>query len=224
MYEFFTTTILGTQIPTAAAMGVGAVGLIAGAAFAAFAARDKLDKARRLMAIAIRYESEADRTYAKIRALTDPTQSVPVVELFPPTRMQQFRRSVAEAVERATWRGEKAAQWDDGELRQLIDATAEQPLPTPMPATPYVVPVAEPVRTYEPQVVVFRDRRDPSERVPARERWAPRMTQLLGGPIPVPPLFASIRMPVQRQRPTPLIMAKLPADSTRQYRVKVRAA
>jgi hypothetical protein len=123
--------ILHTPIPTLAAMGVGAVGLIAGATLTAFTVRDKLNKARKLMAIAIRYESEADQTYAKIRALTDPTQSVPVVALFPPTRVQQVRRAVAEAFERATWRNEKATGWSqgwaDGELRQVIDQTAVTP-------------------------------------------------------------------------------------------------
>jgi hypothetical protein len=207
--------ILHTPIPTLAAMGVGAVGLIAGAAFTAFAIRDKLNKARKLMAIAIRYESEADRTYAKIRALTDPTCSVPVVELFPPTRVQQVRRAVAEAFERATWRNEKATEWSqgwaDGELRQVIDQTAE----TPRVAEPAPIPTETPAP-------VYRTRRDPSERVPARERWAPRMAQLLGGPIPVPPLFASVQVPVQR-RPSPLVLANLPADPTRQWRTKTVA-
>jgi hypothetical protein len=216
MYEFFTTTFFGTQIPTAAAMGVGAAGLVAGATFAVLTVRDKLSKARKLMAIAIRYESEADRTYAKIRALTDPTCSVPLVELFPPTRVQQVRRAVAEAFERATWRNEKATEWSpgwaDGELRRAIDQTADVPH------------VAEPAPApTEPPAPVYRTRRDPSERVPARDRWAPRMTQLLGGPIPVPPLFASIQVPAQR-RPSPLVLANLPADPTRQWRTKTVAA
>jgi len=215
MYEFFTTTIFGSQIPIAAAMGVGAAGLVAGATFAVLTVRDKLSKARKLMAIAIRYESEADRTYAKIRALTDPTRSVPVVELFPPTLVQQVRRAVAEAFERATWRAEKpeATGWAHGELRRIIDETAE---------TPHV---AEPAPTpAEPPAPVYRTHRDPSERVPARERWAPRMQQLLGGSIPVPPLFASIQVPTQRRRPTPLVMASLPADETRRWRTKTVSA
>ena len=218
MYAQQIADFLSTPIPTAAAVGVGVFGLVSGAAFAVLWVREELAKARRLMAIDIRYKRRADDTYAKIRALTDPTCSVPVVVLFPPTRVERVRQAVAEAFERATWRGEKAAEWQDGELRLLIDQTADE---TPLDGLPNIGLAHTPT---EAPVPIYRNRRSPSERVPARSRWTPRMEQLLGGPIPVSPLFASIRVPAQRPRATPLVMARLREDDTRQFRVKVVAA
>ncbi len=215
MYELFTAQIFTTPIPAAAAMGVGVLGLVTGAVLAVWTIRDELAKARRLMAIDIRYKRAADSTYEKIRALAGSPAAAPTMA--PPLSASRVRRLVAEAFERATWRGDRAAEWQDGELRRFIDEPAE-------PATPYAFPDVEPVRAPPaPPTPVYRNRRDPSKRVPARLRWSPRMAQLLGGPIPLPPLFASIQVPAQRRRPSPLVMANLPADPTRQWRVKVAA-
>lgn len=214
--------ILHTPVPTPVAMGIGAAGLVAGAALAVLVVRDQLAKARRLMKIDISYKRAADETYAKIRALTDPTCAVPVVQLFPPTRIDQVRSLVAAAAERITWRNTQTpTKWADGELPAIIAKLDEQEESETVPAIPYVRP--------EPrQPVVSRARlRNPDAVLPARQRvWSPQLRQRLGGQIPVPDVFPSLRsVPVQR-RPTPLVVARRLAqlpDDTRQWRVRVAA-
>lgn len=213
--------ILHTPVSASAAMGVGAAGLIAGATLAVLVVREQLAKARRLMKIDIRYKAAADDAYAKMRALMDPTCAVPVVQLFPPTPVEQIREVVAAAVERLTWRtgAQTPTEWADGELPAILARLAEQE--EPVPANPYVRP--------EPrQPVVSRARlRNPDAVLPARQRvWSPQLARRLGGPIPVPEAFPSlVSVPAQR-RPTPLAVARRLAqlpDETRQWRVRVAA-
>jgi hypothetical protein len=97
-------SILTEPVPVYATMITGATGLVVGALFARQVARDKIAMARRLHTLAVRYEAEADQAYAKTRALTEPTQSVPVIELIPPSRSQRMHLAVTEAIERITAR------------------------------------------------------------------------------------------------------------------------
>ena len=79
-------SILTEPVPVYATMITGATGLAVGALLARQVARDKIAMARRLHKLAVQYETEADQAYAKTRALTEPTQSVPIIELIPPSR------------------------------------------------------------------------------------------------------------------------------------------
>lgn len=210
MYSF-----MQTPVPVIAAMGVGAAGLLAGIAFTAAATRHKLRVARQLVNAALRCEIEARRTYTNVRALTEPTQSVPVIELFPPSRVRQLRDAVADAVERYTTRDEKLPDWADGELTATFARIAQEEAEQ---ATPYGNP-GQPGPTY-------RNRQHDRHTLPARQRlWGTRPATHLGGRATPPELFASVAVPVQR-KPTPLAVARrlemLP-DDTRQWRVRVAA-
>jgi hypothetical protein len=206
--------IISQYMPAIVATGAGLVGLAIGATFATATARDKLRMARRLMKIAVQYEAEADRTYAKIRALTEPTQSVPTVDLFPPTLGRRVRSAMAEAIERLTTRDEPLADWADGEMTQAFQRARQEE--NTVPATPYV----------GPGVSRGRERAEGGARaiLPARLRpWGPRLVHGLDGPIRMPERFGTLKLPAQR-KPTPLVMTRLPEDDTRQFRVKVVAA
>ncbi len=202
--------ILTEQVPVYAAMATGATGLIVGALLAREVARDKLRMARRLMNIAVQYETEADHTYAKTRALTEPTQSVPVIELIPPSRSQRIHLAVAEAVQRLTARDEQLPDWADGEMTGAF-ARAEREQET-VPATPYVGPGVSRGRLRAEGAHVA---------LPAHLRtWGPRLVHGLAGPVRMPERFGTLQLPAQR-KPTPLVMARLRDDDTRQWRVKV---
>lgn len=206
--------IIPQYMPAIIATGTGLVGLTVGAVFATATARDKLRMARRLMKIAVQYEAEADRTYTNIKALTEPTRSVPTIELFPPSRIRQVRHAVAEAVERFTTRSETLPDWADGEMTQAFQRARQEE--NTVPATPYV----------GPGVSRGRQRAEGSGRdvLPARARqWGPRLVHSLAGPVRMPERFGTLQLPAQR-KPTPLVMARLTEDDTRQFRVKVVAA
>ena len=201
--------ILTEPVPVYAAMATGATGLIVGALLARQVARDKIRMARKLHNLAVRYETEADQAYAKTRALTEPTQSVPVIELMPPSRSQRIHLAVAEAIERLTARDEQLPDWADGEMTAAF-ARADQE--ETVPATPYV----------GPGVSRGRLRAEGSHAIlPARLRdFGPRLVHSLAGPVRMPERFGVLQLPAQRKA-NPLVMAKLPEDGTRQYRVKV---
>ena len=80
-----------------------------------------------------------------------------------------------------------------------------------VPATPYV----------GPGVSRGRLRAEGThDTLPARLRtWGPRLVHGLDGPVRMPERFGLIQLPAQR-RPTPLVMARLRNDATRQFRVK----
>jgi hypothetical protein len=202
--------ILSEQVPVTVAMGIGAAGLLAGSALATAIARDKLRMSRRLMKIAVQYEAEADRTYATIRALTEPTGPISTVELFPPTLPERMHHALAEAVERFTARTAPLPDWADGEMT-LAFARADEERET-VPATPYVGPGVSRGRQHA---------EGGHTALPARMRqWGPRLVHSLDGPVRMPERFGVIQLPAQR-KPTPLVMAALPDDDTRQFRVKV---
>lgn len=208
-------SFMQTQVPVIAAMGVGAAGLLAGIAFATAATRHKLRVARRLVNEALRCEVEANRTYTNVRALTEPTQSVPVIELFPPSRVRQLRDAVADAVQRYTARDEKLPDWADGEMTATFARIAQEGTER---ATPYNNP-GQPGPMY-------RNRQHDRRTLPARQRlWGTRLVTHLGSLATPPELFTSVAVPAQR-KPTPLAIARrlemLP-DDTRQWRVKVAA-
>jgi hypothetical protein len=200
-------SILTEPVPVYATMVTGATGLVVGALLARQVARDKIAMARRLHTLAVRYEAEADKAYAKTRALTEPTQSVPVIELIPPSRSQRMHLAVTAAIERLTARDEQLPDWADGEMTRAF-ARADQET---VPATPYV----------GPGVSRGRLRAEGSHaELPARLRtWGPRLVHGLDGPVRMPERFGLIQLPAQR-RATPLVMARLREDSTRQFRVK----
>jgi hypothetical protein len=201
--------IFSEQVPVIVAMATGTAGLLAGWAYATLAARDKLRVARRLVSEALRCETEARRAYTTARALTEPTGAISTVELFPPSLPRRMHRAVAEAVERFT-RNEPAPEWADGEMtRAFARAEKEQEA---VPATPYVGPGVSRGRQHAEGVHAI---------LPARMRqWGPRLVHSLDGPVRMPERFGAIQLPAQR-RPTPLVMAALPDDDTRQFRVKV---
>lgn len=206
--------ILSEQVPIIAAMATGAVGLLAGWAFASIAARDKLKVARRLVNEALKCETEARRAYTTVRALTEPTGPISTIELFPPSRVRQVRLAVAEAVERFTTRDKPLPDWADGEMTRAFQRVRQEE--NTMPATPYVGPGVS--RGRQRSEGVGRDT------VPARMRqWGPRLVHSLAGPVRMPERFGTLQLPEQR-KPSPLVMARLPEDDTRQFRVKVVAA
>jgi hypothetical protein len=157
--------------------------------------------------LAVRYEAEADQAYAKTRALTEPTQSVPVIELIPPSRSQRMHLAVTEAIERITARDAQLPDWADGEMTAAFARADHETVP----ATPYV----------GPGVSRGRQRAEGNRvELPARLRnWGPRLVHELDGPVLMPERFGMIQLPAQR-RPSPLIMARLRDDATRQFRVK----
>ena len=200
-------SILTEPVPVYATMITGATGLLVGAVLARQVARDKIAMARRLHTLAVRYEAEADQAYAKTRALTEPTQSVPIIELIPPSRSQRMHDAVTAAIERITARDEQLPDWADGEMTRAF-ARADHEM---VPATPYV----------GPGISRGRKRAEGNHvDLPARLRnWGPRLVDSLDGPVRMPERFGMIQLPAQRV-PTPLVMARLRADASRQFRVK----
>lgn len=201
--------ILSEQVPVIAAMATGAAGLLAGWAFASIAARDKLRVARRLVNEALKCETEARRTYTTVRALTEPTGPISIVELFPPSLPRRMHRAVTEAVERLTNRDGSLPDWADGEMTRAFARVDQEET---VPATPYA----------GPGVSRGRQRAEGSRAaLPARLRqWGPRLVHGLDGPVRMPERFGALQLPAQR-KPTPLVMASLPQDPTRAYRTKV---
>ena len=200
-------SILTEPVPVYATMVTGATGLLVGAVLARQVARDNLRVGRRLINEALRCEVEARRAHATARALTEPTGPISTIELFPPSRSQRMHDAVMAAVERLTARDEQLPDWADGEMTAAF-ARAEQET---VPATPYV----------GPGVSRGRLRAEGNHAgLPARLRtWGPRLVHGLDGPVRMPERFGLIQLPAQR-RPTPLVMARLRADASRQFRVK----
>ncbi len=184
-----------TQVPLAAAIGLGLFGLASGAAATTFLCRDMLRTARRQMAIAIHYWGRSDKMLQHASALTTPTRRVPVVELLadPPT----LRQRVGVIIDRFRPHPE-ASEWAEGELAVHI-AAMNEPHEASAPAPPRLHSAV-------------------SDSLSPRQRdW-----NLFGrrpGPIPVPVVPSPFRMP-QQSRPTPAMLAKLPPDPERWMRVR----
>lgn len=218
--------IFSEQVPVIVAMATGAVGLLAGWTYATIASRDKLRVARRLVNEALRSEIEARRAQATARALTEPTGPISIIELFPPSLPRRMHLAVAEAVERFTTRAETPDHWADGEMTRAF-ARADREQET-VPATPYVPePIHVSVGTPYIGSGISRGQQIAEGAraiLPARMRtWGPRLVHALDGPVRMPERFGTLQLPAQR-KPTPLVMAALPEDDTRQFRVKVVAA
>lgn len=210
--------ILSEQVPVIAAMATGAVGLLAGWAFASIAARDKLRVARRLVKEALKCETEARRAYITARALTEPTGPISTIELFPPSLPRRVHRAVAEAVERFTIRTAPVPDWAEGEMTRAFARAEVIREQEKVPATPYVGPAMSRGRQRAENAPVAR------AALSARMRqWGPRLVHGLDGPVRMPERFGTLQLPAQR-RPSPLIMASLPDDPTRAFRTKVVAA
>ena len=203
--------IFSEQVPVIVAMATGAVGLLAGWTCATIASRDKLQIARRLVGEALKCETEARRAYTTARALTEPTGPISTIELFPPSLPRRMHRAVAEAVERFT-RNESPAEWVDGEMTRAFARVDQEET---VPATPYVGPGVSRGRQIAEGARIA---------LPARLRgWGPRLVHGLDGPVRMPERFGALQLPAQR-KPTPLVMAALRDDDTRQFRVKVVGA
>lgn len=220
--------ILSEQVPVIVAMASGAVGLLAGWAYATIAARDKLRVARRLVNEALKCETEARRAYTTVRALTEPTGPISTIELFPPSLPRRTHLAVAEAVERLVTRNESLPDWADGEMTRAFARVDQEET---VPANPHTcgsgntapcVPCGESEREVHQGASRGRQRAEGVRAIlPARLRqWGPRLVHGLDFQVQMPERFGALQLPAQR-KPTPLVMAALRDDSTRQFRVKV---
>lgn len=243
--------IIPGEVPVIAAIGLGLVGLGLGIAFGRIGVQDSVDKAKKLMGIAIAYERRADDTYARTRALVEPTQMLPTVQLLaatatPVERLTETAAHVAERLRDMVTRTPVPQDWAEGEMTAAFRAiTADLEEPTPAPAA-WVHPLAPgrpaaPPIVHAPREIMPAPRRvsaplpapDAPTRAHVRRSEGPGLTgraRLWGGsllgavpPLALPPEITPFRMPVPRQRlpHDPRRMAMLADDSTRQWRVKV---
>jgi hypothetical protein len=177
---------LPSHVPAWAAIALGAGGLTVGYLYKRFADRDILKHAKRLVSLAIRYERDADDTYARTRALVEPTQSVPIVELLaahstPVDRLKQAISTAAERIRDGFTPVRNPADWAEGEMtaafRAALEAESQQVadavLTMPAQPSPWVHPLAVRHNPVPPPVIL----------APSTPQAAPRHQTL---PAPVP--------------------------------------
>lgn len=203
---------LSTTVPLWAGMGVALVGFAAGLTWATCAAHDRRNTARRHMQLGVHYWSRAEQLASRAAAAYTPTQQIPTVQLLadPPTIALRVRTAIHAAADslRELRPEPQLPDWTTEELAAAFAGNDEDTVawPTPQPAPP---PQPTPAMKTAPQ------RRDTVILpLPARQReWRifPRLT-----PPPVPQLMARQR----HYHPTPALLADLPPDPTRQYRVQ----
>lgn len=234
MYEFISTIVNGT-VPAPVAAAVGLFGLGTGLFWMRAAAADKLAKAKEYMAISIRYGTRGDNALARMRAVDTPTQQVDVSELraayaSPLERLQAWSRDKGEQVREAITPSQDIPDWAEGEMtaafrRIVADNDWE---PSPLAVAPAPAPALAPAVVHAPRGSQTPPRWADGGTPPSRRRTiqslAPRersWTSYLRTPeLPAFPEPFHVRMPRQRVRVTPAVMARLPEDPTRAYRTR----
>lgn len=186
--------IIPGEVPTLAAVGLGVLGLGLGILFDRVSVQGTVDKARKLMEIGIAYERRADRLYAQQRALTEPTQLVPTVELLaatatPAERLRATAGLVADRVRDALTPTRNPADWAPGEMTAMFDKIVEDfdggtELTVPATPSPWVHPLA-PRAVGTPPIVY----------APREPQAAPRHQTM---PMPVPRADTPSRARVRR--------------------------
>lgn len=241
--------MIPSTIPTPIALGLGAVGLAAGLTWMRAATRDRLAQAREYMRLSVRYGTRGDTALAKIRAIDTPTMAVPTIQLQQATETiaEAARRRVAELydqVHEAVRPTPAQPDWAEGEMtaafRRIVDGnewekadTHTQPgNPSPWapepPALPAPAPSAPPRALAAPRGPQTPPRWSDGGTVPVRRT---RIAQLsprerdwsLFGRMPqlaLPAFPEPFRMPTQRVKADPRVLAHLPADPTRQWRTR----
>ena len=153
---------LPAHTPPWVVIALPAAGFGLGYLYKRYADRDILGHAKRLVAHAIKYERAADDTYARTRALVEPTQSVPTVDLLaasrtPAERLYGAIRTAAERIRDGVTPAPLPQDWAEGEMtaafraaeqdepHQVADAAPAQPSPWVHPLVVRHNPVPPPV-------------------------------------------------------------------------------
>lgn len=248
MYEFISSIAHGT-VPTPMAAAVGLFGLGAGLWWMRVRTADLRQAAIRTASAASTYWVRAEKARSYIHAIETPTQQIDVTELRAAlaTPAERFRDRVADLagqVREAIVPTPAEPDWAEGEMTAAFNKIVEGndweqrgQFTTAAEAAPWVSPIASgpaPAPTPPPAIVYaprgpqtpprWQDGGTPPTRRRTIQSLAPReraWTSHLAVPeLPEFPRPFQVRMPAQRVRPTPALLAALPEDPTRAFRTR----